>query len=390
MWFRAVIVDRDGVTSQVRRSGADEGDVRRTLDAEQLRVLSLQPDRQWFSARKHSSAQIDVFCSSIASLLDAGLPVVQAIEVHREAGSGGELDEQLVRSLRQGAPLSEALSQSASFDPLLVAMVRASERSGSVAAALRQYARYCEASQRFRRRVVGALTYPAILAAAGIAVTAFLSFFVVPRFAETLRGAGHTVPGASAVLFALSDWVAANAVPCIAAIGIGAALLVIHARRTGLASIVHRVAMLVPGVRGIVHDAAIARLFFTTGTLLQGGLPLLPALVLAGPVLPVPYRQRLTPVVASLEAGERMSVALRQHGLDTPTTRRLLEAAERSGSMQTMLLECARHEEQRIEHRVTRLLQVAEPTLLALIGLVVGTVVVLLYLPIFELVQWTQ
>lgn len=390
MWASAIVVERGGATRRVRRAGVDETQIRQSLEREDLKVLSIRRESAWLVRRAPGVQQIEIFCSSVASLLDAGLPILQAIDVHREASGDGEVERQVVQSLRRGQTVSDALAQAGTFDPLLVAMVRANERSSSLATALRQYAQYHEASVRFRRRVAGALIYPIILVMAGLAVTAFLGTFVVPRFADTLRGSGHTVPGASAILFVASDWLSTHWVSCLVVVVSVLAIVVAYSRRIGRATLMHRVASAIPGVRTLVHDAAVARLMFSLGTLLRGGLPLVSALGLSGPVLPPDYRLRVNRVTDDLRSGGRLSAAFNAHGLDTPTSRRLLEAAERSGDLQAMLLQCARHEEQRIEHQIDRFLKVAEPLLLALIGLVVGTVVVLLYLPIFELVQWTQ
>jgi general secretion pathway protein F len=290
----------------------------------------------------------------------------------------------LVARLREGCSLSQAL-RAQGLDAVLVGVVQAAEGSGSVPAALGRYLAYRQRLDALRQQVGNAVLYPAILLAVGALVTAFLLGYVVPRFALVVQGSARELPWASQALMSAGLWLSAHAAvvaPCAAA---GAALAAWRLRRAwrtdeGLVWLAR-----LPGLGPRLGTLVLARFYLTLGLLLEGGIAIQAALTLAGQALDAPRRPGLRDAGTAVATGERLSSALQAAGLCTPVALRLLRAGEHTGQLGGMLARAAAFHDSEAAHWIERFSKAFEPLLMAAIGLVVGVIVILLYLPIFDL-----
>lgn len=364
--------------------------VHRQLRQHQRDVLSVQRDTRLLSSRAGVGAfPLLMFVQELLTLLQAGLSLVEATEalVEREAqASVRRILEEVLSSLRGGARLSDALRDAGSVFPLLlVGMVQASEHTGGLQHALSRYVQYRQRIDLLHGRLISAAIYPTILMAAGLVVAGFLLGFVVPRFATVYHGAGRSLPWASELLLGWGRLVHDHAT-LIAVVGtvVGATGLwwLLRLARLG---VLYQAALRLPGVGARLQVLEVTRLCLTLGLLLEGGIGVLQAMRMSASVLS-PVRRRALARAADLVAtGIPLSEALLAHGLATTISTRLARVGESSGQLGAMLQRAAGFHDEENARWLERLSKVLEPALMAAIGAVIGGIVLLLYMPIFDL-----
>jgi general secretion pathway protein F len=271
------------------------------------------------------------------------------------------------------------------FSPLYVATIKASERTGNVREALGRYIAYQDELERVRKKIVSASIYPAILMIVGALVISFLMFYVVPRFARVYEDMASTLPFFSQLLLGFGNFVGNHAFAIGAAlIGLAAACMWAFSRaefRSWLNTQLWRV----PGVGSRMKIYQLARLYRTAGMLLNAGIPAVKALDMVRDLLAVHLRPHLTRARTMIEQGQPMSAALGAAGLATPVAARMMSVGERSGDMGKMFTQIARFHDDEVARYIDWFTRAFEPILMAVLGVSVGLVVVLMYMPIFEL-----
>jgi general secretion pathway protein F len=365
------------------------------LAAEELRrqglsMISLQARGlrlPFLRARKRFPATL--FSMELMSLLEAGLNLVEALQTLAEKEAGGEREEVLsglLGAIHRGEPFSQAVAGFPQhFTPLYVATIKASERTGNVREALGRYIAYQEELERVRKKIVSASIYPAILMGVGTLVIGFLMFYVVPRFARVYEDMAATLPFFSRLLLGFGNFVGNNA----AVLGITALVSV-----TGLAwalsrsevrAWLHTQLWRLPTVGSRMKVYQLARLYRTAGMLLNAGIPAVKALEMVGGLLAAHLRPALARARTMIEQGQPMSAALGAAGLATPVAARMMGVGERSGDMGHMFCQIARFHDDEVARFIDWFTRAFEPLLMAVLGVSVGAVVVLMYMPIFEL-----
>lgn len=387
MRFAVRAIGQQGIVS-VDVDAADAAAAREEVRTQALRPLSVAPVRSVLPARRNAFP-LALFSQELLALLEAGLTLTEAIEAlcDKEARSTTRVVlERLLRDLREGQRFSAALArQPAYFPALYVGLMRAAERTSSLPASLARYLEYHGQLDAVRGRVVSALIYPLILLVVGGAVTVFLLGHVVPRFAGIYQGTGRDLPWLSQLLMAWGGFAARHgSLLAIAAAAVLAALI-IGGRAWWKSGGVQRFARRLPGIGATLAMIELARLYLALGTLLEGGLPILQAMQLAEGLLSPETLLRYRAAAAAIERGESVSSAFDANGLASPVALRLLRVGERAGRLGEMLGRAARFHDGEIARRIEAFARGFEPLLMAAIGLVVGTIVVLLYLPIFDL-----
>ena len=394
-----------GDVHRVRVQAARADDVGAVLGLPATRVLAVRAARP--AAPSASTApptpslawrrrafNLRLFSQELAVLLQAGIPLLEALQTLREkdgAGSGRATLDSVADALREGLPVSAALARApGAFDSLFIALVAASEGSGQLSTTLRDHAAHLAWSEALRRQLQAALVYPLMLLAAGGAVILFLLLYVLPRFAGVFDGLGRPLPWASQALIDLGVLAAAHPQLSLglAALLPAAALAVLRwpAARAAAA----RAAWRSPGLGPHLRLLAQARLYRGLGLALAAGVPAPAALGLLDGVLAAPLRPALRRVRGAVEAGRRLSQAMQDAGLATPVAWRMLRVGESTGELPQMLAQAAAfHDEQiaRLSDLVTRLVN---PVLMLVMGVVIGGIVVLMYLPIFTLMEQIQ
>ncbi len=345
--------------------------------------------RRQFSVRRRTGLDTVRFADELAALLQAGVSVPEALEVLAERQPRAQVQQQLqsvVLGLQQGQRLSAALAAGPGLVPdFLLASVRSAETSGQLSEALRRYVAYQSRVDALRERITQALVYPAVVASVGAAVVAFLLFYVVPRFAAVFAGVDAELPWGSRLLLGFGSWldvhagwVAAGLLGLLALVLAAAADATVRERLwVGLAAL--------PGVRPLHRLYRLSVFYRNLALLLQGGMPLPQALATAASTLGAGLAPSAQHAADALQRGVGVAAALEQHGLTTPVSRRMLGVAERTGGLAGMLEAVADFHDAELARASDRLARLFEPLVMLLLGLVIGGVVVLLYLPIFDL-----
>lgn len=371
---------------QLRLQALDAQDAKAQLRSQGLEPLVLQAvgEGQW---RARSRPPVLLFVEDLQALLEAGLNVAEALDLLAEREPSADAQARLQRlrqALAEGQLLSAAFRAQA-FPLLLVGVVRAAESTGDVPQALARYAAYERRLEGVRQQVLSAITYPAILLAAGLGVSLFLLAYVVPRFAAVYGSTGRPMPWASQLLLGWGQWAGAHGAELVlgllALTVLGFAWLRRLVRQGGWL----RLLVLLPGVRARLQVLAQSRLYLTLGMLLEGGLPVAQALQLMEEAGDGEMRPRLAAVHAAVLLGQPLSQALRQADLGSTVGLRLVGVGERTGQLGALLTRAARFHEGEVARWMERFAKVLEPALMLGMGLVIGGIVVLLYLPVFEL-----
>jgi len=294
--------------------------------------------------------------------------------------------DRLSASLRQGHTLSAALEEfPAAFPALYIATVRAAERTSDVGGALGRYIANATQLDAVRRRVVNASIYPAVLLAVGSLVTIFLLAYVVPRFAHVYEERGGDLPMFSRLLIGWGKAVDSHGLLVLGGLVAVVALAIYVLRRPQIRARFTELAWRIPAVQRRLQLYQLSRFYRTVGMLLRGGLPLVTALEMAGELLHPLFRARLATATQAIAEGHGVSQSMEANGLTTPVALRMLAVGEKSGNMGEMLESIAVFHDEELARWVDWFTRLFEPILMAIIGLIIGVIVILMYMPIFEL-----
>jgi general secretion pathway protein F len=382
----------DGRLVTVSIDAADAADARRIAGSQGLALVGLRSAWPWARWRRRSrgaALSITLFGHELVALLDAGLSLVEAIDLlaakERDRAAAAVL-RALRDDLHRGSRFADALQrQPHAFPDLFVAAARAAQGSGDLQEALTRYLEYRAQIDRVRDKLVSASVYPLLLLGVGSLVLAFMLFYVVPKFSRLYDEIGGELPALTRVLVAwgalLEAHAAAVTVTALAALALAGFALTRPALHRWLAPRLWRLPAL--GERLRVYE--LARFYRTLGMLLKSGIALPAALDMAGGLLSPLLRHALERAATAVRAGQPVSAAFEREGLTTQVSLRLLAVGERSGRMPQMVTRIASFHDDELARWIDWFVRLFEPALMLLIGALVGLIVVLLYLPIFEL-----
>lgn len=330
-----------------------------------------------------------LFTRELIALLGSGLSLTEALETLAEKENRPETRavlEQVIRRLYEGERFSTAMARAPqAFSPLYVSVVQAAEKTSDLSAALTRFVAYQEQVDSLKKKVVAAAVYPAMLLVAGGLVALFLLGYVTPRFAGVYEGNLENLPWASRVLI---EWGGMLQTQGAVAFFVLVALLIVMVwglRQPGTRAAFSRTVWRLPGLGERLRVFHLTRFYRTVGMLLSGGIPVVTALGMAEGLLHPALRVRLQGASRQIREGQALSVAMEANGLATPVASRLLRVGERSGRMGEMMESIARFHDEELARFVEWFTRLIEPVLMVVIGLAIGVIVVLLYLPIFEL-----
>jgi general secretion pathway protein F len=330
-----------------------------------------------------------LFSQELLALLRAGISLVEALETLAEKEQRPETKaalSRLLEALYEGKAFSAALSTvPEAFPDLYVATVRASERTGDLPESLKRYLAYQSQIDLVRKKLVSASIYPAILIAVGGLVTLFLLGYVVPRFSQVYDDVGQDLPFLSRVLLDWGKLVESHGVALGAAFLAGLVMLGWWAVRPATRATVLGWLRRIPSMGERIRVYQLTRFYRTLGMLLSGGIAVVPAMGMVSGLLDPSLRGRMDGAQRAIREGKPMSQAMESAGLVTPVALRLLRVGERTGQMGEMMERIAEFHDEEMARWVETFTRTFEPLLMAVIGVVIGGVVVLMYLPIFEL-----
>lgn len=335
-----------------------------------------------------------LFCQELAVLLDAGIPLYEAIQTLREKESHADVARvlaALTTALSHGQTLAQAMrADTEAFSPLLVASIEASQRTGQMPQALRQHAAYLAWLGGLRDKLVSAAIYPVILIGASLLVIAFLTVFVVPRFAEIYEDMGGELPWLSGLLLRTGQTVGAHPWLVLGGMALSMAAIVgvwrLPAVRAAMSAQLWRMPVIGPRLRLI----ELASLYRTLGLLLQAGVAVVPAMQASAELMGPSLRAHLAQATVRVREGMRLSDALQQQTLSTPVSLRMVRVGEQTGELGPMLERAATFYDEELARFTDWIGKVVSPVLMLVMGTLIGGIVVLMYLPIFQVADQIQ
>jgi general secretion pathway protein F len=379
---------RQGQLQTLRVNAVDGDEARRQLQAGGAQVLSLHRRAALKLSSRKPKFALGLFIQELVVLLDAGLVLVESVETLRDKappGSNRQVLSELVQSMHQGQAFSRALElQPAIFPPLLVATVASSEHSGQLATALRRYHHYEAHLESVRKRVSGALVYPLVVLSIGGLILLFLLFFVIPRFSAVFENMAE-LPATAKVMLWWSDLVRNHGGKLIIGLIAAIAGLVMLLRSAVVKQLWMAWFWRLPRLAEQRNLFVLARFYRTLGMLLAGGMAVVASIELVGGLLPAERQGDLQSALTAIKAGQPLSVTLTEHNLTTPVAERLLRVGEQSGELAGMCERIAQFHDEALARAIEMFSKIFEPVLMLFVGALIGLIVFLLYMPIFEL-----
>jgi general secretion pathway protein F len=374
-----------------RLSGTNATDVSRQLQRSGSVVLSIEPiaDNARQAWTRHGDFDVAWWCKELETLLRAGMTVVEAIETLAAGGEAGhrrEIHQRLMGRLRQGAALSDALRSADVFPDVLIAGVAASERSSRLPDALAEYQSYHETLAKLRRQATSAALYPAMVVAVGMVVSLFLLLYVIPRFSRMYGGLPQQMSPATEFVLKLSALLRDHGIwVLLGLLGFGAVAWIWGRSGGGRRLVAWLLEELGPVARVWSHFR-LAQLYQALALLIRGGYSLDESIHIAlGMRLGLRWTTALAATRVHIANGRAASIAFADAGLTDATSERLLAVGERSGAFDQVLQVVAQRHTQQFSTLVERATRIVEPLLLLLVAVFVGALVVMMYMPIFDM-----
>jgi general secretion pathway protein F len=340
------------------------------------------------------SVDYQLFSLEMATFLRAGLSISDALLMLSErmrASLERTFAAKLLESIQEGKGLSASLESATDGKAdVLIALVRSSEQTGQVPEAFERYSAYQQRLASASKKIITALLYPVILIVVGTAIASFLLFYIVPKLSAVYGDLNQELPWASAQLIAWGQWVSLH--PTF--VRVFFALIVLFFLGFAFSSrfrgqLVHTV-LSMHWIKGFRLQFILGRFYYTVSILLGSGLPMLRALELAGDVLGDSLKSQHLALVGSIKSGLTLSEALDSSGLLTSVGRRLIQSGEKSGAVGEMLSHTAKIHEDDTWQILERFARTFEPLCMIILGLLIGGLVILMYLPIFDLTQMVR
>jgi len=386
--------DKRGKVLKGERSARNQ-----TLIRAELRKQGITPSRVrkkpkplFGGAGKSISARdIAVFTRQLATMLNAGIPLVQAFGIIAAAAENPRL-QKLINTIRidveSGATLSESLAKHpAYFDELYVNLVDSGESAGVLDQVLDSIATYKERIESIKGKIKKALFYPATVVGVAIAVTTILLVVVIPQFESIFQSFGGDLPAFTRLIVDISEslqrigWL--YLIIIIAAI---VGIIQLKKRSKPFAHFLDRASLKIPIIGSVLEKSALSRFARTLATTFAAGVPLVDALkTVAGATGNVVYGDATLQIRDDVATGHQLQLAMQQTGLFPPMVVQMTAIGEEAGSLDAMLLKVADFYEEEVNNTVDALSSLLEPFIIILIGTIVGAIVVAMYLPIFKM-----
>lgn len=362
--------------------------VARRLSPLSVRAVRLGP-MQALLGRNPKGMDLVLFVQELHALATAGLSITETLETLLERSANPQVQhvmQTLLVHLREGKRLSQAMQlQPEVFPALLVGIVQSAEDTSDLPQALNRYVQYETQLQGLKHKVISAAIYPLILLCVGGGVALFLLGYVVPRFSTVYQGSGRPLPLASQWLLDWGLWMTQHQLASFMLLGVvvaWASWRLVQWRRSGNWWVVLKA---FPGARPRLEILELSRLYLTLSMLLEGGIPIRRAMQLAAAVITPTKQTAWNAVRQQVTEGRHLTESMEQHGFSTPVASRLLRVGERSGQIGAMLGKTAAFYESETSRWIDRFSKSFEPILMAIIGIVIGLIVILLYMPVFDL-----
>jgi type IV pilus assembly protein PilC len=384
--------DRKGRKIKGKSMAADEAAVRAELRRQGVVPSRIKKQgRGLFGGSKITPGDIAIFSRQLATMLAAGIPLVQAFEI---VGSGHDNPamQKLILSIKGdvegGSALAEALAKHPLyFDDLFVNLVEAGEQAGALETLLEKVATYKEKTEALKKKIKKALTYPAAVLVVAFVVTTILLIFVIPAFEDLFKGFGADLPTFTRMVIDLSVFVRDKGwyLAMLIAAGFGT-FFYFKKRSRKMRHFLDRISLKLPVIGPILQKAAVARYARTLSTMFSAGVPLVEALEsVAGATGNIVYEDGVMQMRDEVATGQRLQQAMENTDLFPNMVVQMIAVGEESGSLDDMSAKVADFYEEDVDNAVDNLSSLLEPMIMAILGVLVGGLVVAMYLPIFKM-----
>ena len=352
-------------------------------------VLSVKRSFSGFSLKSKSNFPLVHFSQELLSLQVAGLSLVEGIETLLEKeqdASNRKVIKSILAKLYEGVTFSQALQEYPQFfPPLYIATVRASEKTGDLAEALTRFITYQTQKDFVRKKLVGASIYPVLLLVVGFLVSLFLMVFVVPKFSAIYDDMNSDLPWLSLLLIKWGQFVHEYGWELTIVTAVLMILSVYIVTRPAFRAKLLQFLWSIPAIGEHMRVYQLARFYKTLGMLLRGGIPITQALNMVSGLLQAHFRPKVEAAAKHIREGKTISTAMEMEGLTTAVGNRMLRVGERTGLMGDMMERIGNFHDEEIARWVEWTTKLIEPLLMAVIGIVIGGIIILMYMPIFEL-----
>jgi len=330
-----------------------------------------------------------LFNQQLSALLRAGIPILQAITMLRRRATSPKLRavlEEVEDAIRGGAALSQAFAaHGATFPRIYTASILAGERSGALDDVLSRYVNYMRRSVGLRRKIRGALAYPAFLLCACLGMVIFLTTYVVPRMSDLFTGFGNNLPTVTVFVLAISGWLTRNALWLVPTVAVSAIALFLWSRTPGGRLTIDRFILRLPLAGKLMVQMTTAQAARSLATLLAGGITIVESWEIAGEsITNLELRQKSSAILPLVREGRSFTESLETANWMPELAMDMIGIGERSGSLREMLDEVATFYDAESEVRLEQLTTTLEPAILIVMGGVVVTILLAIYLPIIQ------
>jgi type IV pilus assembly protein PilC len=332
----------------------------------------------------------------LSTLIDAGLPVLRSLRILEEQQKPGPMRlalRMVADDVEEGTPLSEAMGRHPkAFNRLYVNMVRAGELGGVLDVVLQRLSEFMERMQALRRKVIGAMIYPAAVITFAVLIVMGIMMFVIPKFKEIFTDMGEKLPAITQALLSISNWITGGGWAVILAMPVGIYFLIKLLKMSdGGRYAVDSFKLNIPLFGQIISKTAVARFSRTLGTLLNAGVPILEALNItretAGNEV---FSRAMLGVRDGIREGESFAEPLRQAKIVEPMVVNMIDVGEETGELDQMLEKVAETYDEEVETLVSSMVSMLEPVMVIVLGTIVGFIVIALFMPMVAMLQGMQ
>jgi len=385
--------DRKGQKVKGKSMAATEAAVRADLRRQGVVPSRIKKQSQglFSGGGKIKPSDIAIFSRQLATMLAAGIPLVQSFEIVGTGHDNAAMQKLILAvkaDVEGGSALAEALAKHPLyFDDLFVNLVEAGEQAGALETLLDKIATYKEKTEALKKKIKKALTYPAAVLVVAFVVTTILLIFVIPAFEDLFQGFGADLPTFTRKVIDLSVFIRAKGWYLAIMIGIGiAAFFYFKKRSRAMRHWIDRMSLKIPVIGSILQKAAIARYARTLSTMFAAGVPLVEALEsVSGATGNIVYEVGVLQMRDEVSTGQRLQQAMENTDLFPNMVIQMIAVGEESGSLDDMSSKVADFYEEDVDNAVDNLSSLLEPMIMAILGVLVGGLVVAMYLPIFKM-----
>jgi len=385
--------DRQGRPAQGELVGTNQATIKAQLRKQGIVAKTVKrKSKPLFNTKKKIKAgDIAIFARQLATMMKAGVPLVQSFDIVAEGlenPSMRDLVLEIKNEVSSGTALASSLSKHPKyFDDLFCSLVSSGEQAGTLETMLDRVATYKEKSESLKKKIKKAMTYPAMVVLVAVVVTGILLVKVVPQFAVTFASFGAGLPAFTLFVLHLSEFTQAWwFIILLALIGVGFGYVEGRKRSHKFAEYTDRMFLKIPIIGGILYNSVIARFARTLSTTFAAGVPLVDALdSVAGAAGSIPYHDAIKRIREDVMTGQQLNVSIKATNMFPSMLIQMVAIGEESGALDEMLAKVAQHYEESVDAMVDGLTAMLEPMIMAVLGVLVGGLMIAMYLPIFML-----